>query len=162
MMNIAPLMARWGRNVRRAYWHANALLGMVVGTVLLAMPAWAQDDISKIIGEDGSIRKTVRTGLDFGLWLVGALGLCLAVAGLWAGYQQIKQQEAQRQWGKPLMMLGFGGLMAGAKKIWEWVAASFTGEPVEDVTQGSQFGSGGLDLSGSWESLWLAVQTLIG
>ena len=163
-MNIAPLMARWGRNVCRAYWHANALLCMAIGSVLLAMPAWAADgdDISKIIGAEGSVRKTVRTGLDFGLWLVAVLGMCLAVAGMWSAYQQIKQQEQQRQWGKPLMMISFGGLLAGAKKIWEWIAASFTGDTVPDVTKGSKFGDPtSLDLSGSWDSLWLAVQALL-
>ena len=137
-LRLAPLavsaLLSATHSIRQAYWHGTARIAVTISASMLAVaPAWAQEDIGKILGESGTIRSAVRTGLDFGLWLVTVLGLCLGVAGLWAGYQQIKMQEQQRQWGKPLMMLGFGGLMAGSKKIWEWVAVSFTGEPVEDV-----------------------------
>ena len=119
--------------IRQAYWHGTARIAVAIGAALLAMPAWAQDDISTILGDSGTIRTAVRTGLEFGLWLVTVVGLCLSIAGLWSAYQQIKQSEDRRQWGKPLMMISFGGLLAGSKKIWEWIAASFTGAPVEDV-----------------------------
>ena len=138
----------------------NARIALACSAAMLALPLWAQEDISKILGESGTIRSAVRTGLDFGLWLVGVLGLCLAIAGLWSGYQQIKLQEQQRQWGKPLMMLSFGGLLAGAKKLWEWIAASFTGEPVEDVLAPPlQHDPPGL--TAWWDSLAAVVQSLI-
>ena len=147
--------------IRQAYGHGSACIASAISASMLAVaPAWAQEDISKILGESGTIRTAVRTGLDFGLWLVGVLGLCLAIAGLWSGYQQIKLQEQQRQWGKPLMMLSFGGLLAGAKKLWEWIAASFTGEPVEDVLAPPlQHDPPGL--TAWWDSLAAVVQSLI-
>ena len=79
--------------------------------------AWAQeqptvprparvDGIGRIIGQDGALRSSLRTVLDFVFFAAAMAGIILIAAGIWQIIKQMKQREEQREMGRALWMIG--------------------------------------------------------
>lgn len=140
-MNI-PSLSSLPATAGTLYWRSALYAGLALTPQLVfaqnQQPGPQQpqraDDLSQLLGDQGTVRGTGRLILDFGLWAATLIGVGMVIYGLYNGIQQASSIEPQRRYGKAIMYTIGGAALSGIKFIWEWIAQSVTGAaPASDV-----------------------------
>lgn len=135
-MNISSLSSI-PAGAGRLYWRMALYAGLALTPQLALGQPVQGGDLDKLIGDEGTIRKTGRLVLDFGLWVATLIGVGMVIYGVYNGVKQSGEMEQSRKYGKAIMYGIGGAALSGIKFIWEWIAQSVTGgAPTQDVFLG--------------------------